>query len=199
MLKSFILFLVLWAVPFTSQAECISIAAASNGGWQPVSTAPRDGTVVEMLETYGVAPWYGIFKWTKTQTTGGPTGSRTCDGSPSPYEQLDQYWKAHPWQARYYGTSYIPDWFHFNQRWAEWTSKHCHADPVRTFEMSSPEWVQIDKSGSSASEDECLFWRPYGGSANYTDPTHGRQNTVAYECEYLHMAYDKDGDRCVPR
>ncbi len=31
--------------------------------WKPASTAPRDGTVVEMAETYGTAPWYGVFKY----------------------------------------------------------------------------------------------------------------------------------------
>lgn len=45
--------------------ECDSIAAASYGGWKPVSTAPRDGTVVEMMQTYGVAPTYGLYKWTR--------------------------------------------------------------------------------------------------------------------------------------
>lgn len=44
---------------------CDSSNAASNGGWKRMASAPRDGTTVEMLETYGVAPWYGIFRWTK--------------------------------------------------------------------------------------------------------------------------------------
>lgn len=34
------------------------------GDWQPMSTAPRDGTPVELRCTYGVAPWYGLFSWT---------------------------------------------------------------------------------------------------------------------------------------
>jgi len=54
------------AVPSGISAQrCMSIVAVSHGGWQPVSIAPRDGTTVEMLETYGVAPWYGLFKWTR--------------------------------------------------------------------------------------------------------------------------------------
>ena len=32
--------------------------------WQPISTAPRDGTVIEIRCTYGVAPWFGIYRWT---------------------------------------------------------------------------------------------------------------------------------------
>ena len=33
-----------------------------------MASAPRDGTVVEMMETYGTAPWYGRFRWTKDHT-----------------------------------------------------------------------------------------------------------------------------------
>lgn len=43
--------------------QCEAIATASYGGWQSHTTAPRDGTVIEMLETYGIAPTYGIFQW----------------------------------------------------------------------------------------------------------------------------------------
>src|SRR5258708_2297346 len=48
--------------------RCDSIAAAGYGGWKPIITAPRDGTTIEMLETYGVAPWYGLFYWLKKGT-----------------------------------------------------------------------------------------------------------------------------------
>jgi hypothetical protein len=40
-------------------------AQNSEEEWQPMSTAPRDGTVVELMNTYGVAPWYSIAKWTR--------------------------------------------------------------------------------------------------------------------------------------
>ena len=30
--------------------------------WQPMDTAPRDGTVVEIRQSYGVAPWYAVAK-----------------------------------------------------------------------------------------------------------------------------------------
>lgn len=43
--------------------DCSSIAASYTGGWKPISTTPRDGSPVELLETYGVAPWYGLFRW----------------------------------------------------------------------------------------------------------------------------------------
>lgn len=32
-------------------------------GWQSMSTAPKDGTQVEICCTYGVAPWYGVYSW----------------------------------------------------------------------------------------------------------------------------------------
>ena len=47
-----------------SYSTCESISAASSGEWKSVDSAPRDGTSVEMLETYGIAPWYGLFRWT---------------------------------------------------------------------------------------------------------------------------------------
>jgi hypothetical protein len=43
--------------------RCDSANAAYSGGWKPASSAPRNGTTVEMMETYGIAPWYGQFKW----------------------------------------------------------------------------------------------------------------------------------------
>jgi hypothetical protein len=31
--------------------------------WAPMATAPRDGTVIELRCTYGVAPSYGLYAW----------------------------------------------------------------------------------------------------------------------------------------
>lgn len=36
--------------------------------WQPMASAPRDGTPVEIKNSYGVAPWYGLFRWTDETT-----------------------------------------------------------------------------------------------------------------------------------
>jgi hypothetical protein len=52
---------------FAAQPSCKSISVHDSGGWKPAASAPRDGTAVEMLETFGSAPWYGLFKWTKDQ------------------------------------------------------------------------------------------------------------------------------------
>lgn len=32
--------------------------------WQGMDSAPRDGTAIELKCTYGVAPWFGLFRWT---------------------------------------------------------------------------------------------------------------------------------------
>ena len=32
--------------------------------WRSMDTAPRDGTIVELKCTYGVAPWFGLHRWT---------------------------------------------------------------------------------------------------------------------------------------
>lgn len=31
--------------------------------WQRIESAPRDGTPIELKNDYGIAPWYGLFKW----------------------------------------------------------------------------------------------------------------------------------------
>lgn len=32
-------------------------------GWDPINTAPRDGTIIEVQCNYGVAPWFGLYRW----------------------------------------------------------------------------------------------------------------------------------------
>lgn len=70
---------------------CDSITASSYGDWKPVKSAPHDGTVVEMMETYGVAPWYGIFKWTKDQMSVDQTGKQVhFSSTTASWVQIDQ-------------------------------------------------------------------------------------------------------------
>lgn len=38
-------------------------ANMDDGGWQPIATAPRDGTVIETKCDYGVMPWYGLHRF----------------------------------------------------------------------------------------------------------------------------------------
>jgi hypothetical protein len=66
--KLAILFVLLCAPCVIHAQSCDSYSASLNGGWKEISTAPRDGRKVEMLETYGVAPWYDLFYWRKPGT-----------------------------------------------------------------------------------------------------------------------------------
>jgi hypothetical protein len=31
--------------------------------WRSMGSAPRDGTVIEIRQSYGIQPWFGLFKW----------------------------------------------------------------------------------------------------------------------------------------
>ena len=56
----------------------------AGGGWRPMNSAPRDGTPVEIRCTYGVAPWYGIYRWTTKSSAMGTDGKVTeFEGAPS--------------------------------------------------------------------------------------------------------------------
>jgi hypothetical protein len=48
-----------------SLSQCDSYRMIDQSEWKPIKDAPHDGTTVEIVETYGVAPWYGLYKWTK--------------------------------------------------------------------------------------------------------------------------------------
>lgn len=50
--------------------------AGMSANWQPIITAPRDGTLIETRCEYGVAPWYGVFRWKdgRWQSEDGVTG-----------------------------------------------------------------------------------------------------------------------------
>jgi hypothetical protein len=43
--------------------SCSSPQAVLSSQWKPLSSAPHDGTVVEVLNTYGIAPTYRLFKY----------------------------------------------------------------------------------------------------------------------------------------
>lgn len=43
---------------------CWSVSESRTGGWRPISTAPRDGTAIEILGTKDSHPWFDVFKWT---------------------------------------------------------------------------------------------------------------------------------------
>ena len=43
--------------------SCQSIGASMHKDWKPLYAAPHNGTIVEILNTYEIAPTYGLFKW----------------------------------------------------------------------------------------------------------------------------------------
>lgn len=47
--------------------------------WQDMNSAPRDGTVVEIKNSYGLLPTYGLFQW--DTNWGGKWSSATQPGS----------------------------------------------------------------------------------------------------------------------
>lgn len=40
------------------------VTMSDDEGWRSMDSAPKDGTIIEVRCTYGVAPWYGLFRWT---------------------------------------------------------------------------------------------------------------------------------------
>lgn len=38
-------------------------SSALSSGWQSMSSAPRDGSIIELRCDYGIAPWFGLFRW----------------------------------------------------------------------------------------------------------------------------------------
>lgn len=83
--------------------NCSSAQAAQAGGWQATKTAPRDGTVIEIMETYGVAPWYSIYKW---DSKGGPGGKGYWTDALDPTGGIDDdecaYWRPYKSTERKY-------------------------------------------------------------------------------------------------
>jgi hypothetical protein len=81
--------------------------------WQHMSTAPRDGTVVELMCTYGVAPWYGIYRWTDEGYIRGKNGLEpykhskpqwisVLPGRGSPFDESSLKWRPYTGEASNY-------------------------------------------------------------------------------------------------
>jgi hypothetical protein len=71
-------------------AEQYSLAS-SNHGWQPMETAPRDGTVIEVRNTYGVAPTYSLAKW--GMGFGGERWQKATDPSSGWISESSLWWR----------------------------------------------------------------------------------------------------------
>lgn len=49
------------AIPDADEARIID--SYDPDAWRDMAEAPRDGTIIEIKNSYGVAPWFGIFRW----------------------------------------------------------------------------------------------------------------------------------------
>lgn len=65
MKKTILLALLAASLPSFSFAQtCSSIRfMKQEDGWRTMQSAPRDGTVIEFMETFGIAPWYDLYRW----------------------------------------------------------------------------------------------------------------------------------------
>lgn len=137
-MKKALLLILLSTCAYAQNQKCTSMAAASYGGWRSVKTAPRDGTVVEMIETFGVAPWYGLFQWTKGKSEG-------TDRMPPIWFQLD---------TRQPGTVVTEDECLF---WRPYkgTVKD-YVDPTGGFQKSIAYWCTAMHAKYDKKKDRCI-------------------------------------------
>lgn len=50
------------------------VAGIEQHGWSSMASAPRDGTVIEVRNSYGIAPTYSLAKWTTESTANSNEG-----------------------------------------------------------------------------------------------------------------------------
>jgi hypothetical protein len=71
----------------TSRSEMTNIDGQQ---WLTMESAPRDGTIVEVRCTYGVAPWYGLYRWTNTNSPAAECGYEWTKATDSNMSVLDE-------------------------------------------------------------------------------------------------------------
>jgi hypothetical protein len=93
------------------RSTLVPMVGGSGGGfndgsdWGPMSTAPKDGTIIEIRCTYGVAPWYGLFRWSNTVDFGhgaGLSNSAAWRGVPDSRQGIASEDATFSWRP-YYG------------------------------------------------------------------------------------------------
>lgn len=67
---------------------CQSAGAARTGGWRSMAFAPHDGSVVELLETYTLVPWQGLFRFRQ-----GTSDWKNAGGETSIVDSVCLYWR----------------------------------------------------------------------------------------------------------
>jgi hypothetical protein len=99
--KASLLLFVLLASTAAMAQRCDSISASFSGGWRPASSAPRDGTIVEMMQTFGTAPWYGRFRWTKNTRDAQPSWRNVDDLNGGVTENACLFWRPYKGKGKY--------------------------------------------------------------------------------------------------
>lgn len=58
-------------------------------------------------------------------------------------------------------------------------------------------WQSIKDEHKGMSQD-CAYWRPVKVDIkSYVDPTGGKQDTIKYWCDAMHVKYEPKNDRCL--
>lgn len=126
-------------------------ACHDTSGWRDIASAPRDGTIIEIRNCYGVAPTYGLFRWGDDYH--GVANGQTID-------------RLAPGESAAFSVSIDGDG----------AGSFPHA-PMR---LPKSHWLSIE-GPTYFDEEQHLRWRPFAGDvASYVDPTAGAQNTAAY-------------------
>lgn len=65
----------------------------AGGDWRDMASAPRDGTTIEVRCTYGIAPWYGLYKWAAAPYGGTEGWRKVSDENSSFTEDPSFSWR----------------------------------------------------------------------------------------------------------
>lgn len=105
--------------------------ATGIGEWKSMDTAPRDGTIVELKCTRGVAPWYGIFQYTNKYTLV-PFGTTEL----MTFTDTESSWRGVPDASRGIASE-------SSFQWREYQGDPCeYRDPTNGFQEDPRYWRQ---------------------------------------------------------
>lgn len=89
-------------------------ATMADGGWLSMDTAPRDGSVVEIKNSYGILPTYGLHRWAEDFPGSGRKGWQSAT---NPHMGLGDSEHVYQWRP-YAGEP--SDYVDYNPSEAEW-------------------------------------------------------------------------------
>lgn len=143
-------------------ATCAADSCVASEDWRTMESAPRDATVVEIRNGYGLMPTYGLFRWT------------------------DEEWSMDSNCVRLKPTKQI---IAGESCMSPGDPSKPGYHPAALIHTGTPGWMApgANQYGGSGLMNEPIpeqhyRWRPYHGTAysTYVDPTRGRQYTPGY-------------------